>query len=107
MNQNWKEFLTIDIAPGENRRIAWADKVGGFLDLMSASPCAGEGYVHGQESRLKDVLEVSGRTIRSRNLCHVQVLPGEVAFFQGKGRRNQEYSAARASHGSRCFLDRA
>jgi len=84
MNQNWKEFLTIDIAPGENRRIAWADKVGGFLDLMSASPCAGEGYVHGQESRLKDVLEVSGRTTRSRNLCHVQVLPGEVAFSKEK-----------------------
>jgi glycogen debranching enzyme len=84
MNQNWKEFLAIDIAPGENRRIAWADKIGGFLDLMSASACAGEGYVHGQETRLKDVLEVSDRTIRSRNLCHVQVLPGEAAFFTEK-----------------------
>ncbi len=80
MSQNWREFLAIDIAPGENRRIAFADKVGGFLDLMSASPCAGEGYVYGQEIRLKDVLGVSDGTLCARTLCHVQVLPGEIAF---------------------------
>ncbi|MCE5256223.1 MAG: hypothetical protein LLF89_05170, partial [Spirochaetaceae bacterium] len=83
------DFLTITLQPGTDRRIGWGDRERGYLDLMSASACAGDGYVRGQICRLKDLLTISGGRLQSRLGASLRVMPGEVEVETSSGGTGQ------------------
>ncbi|MCX7655050.1 MAG: type I pullulanase [Treponemataceae bacterium] len=79
-------FLKSPIPQASWRRIAWADREQGYIDIIPYMYGKGEGYVRGSLCRLKDILWVDGGG-RPHHADEIVVRPGEIELSRTTGER--------------------
>ena len=72
--------LSYTIHPRSRRRISWADREQGYIDLFSDQFAAGAGYVRGTVCRMKDLALCAGKRLLPRSETSCTVVPGEIGF---------------------------
>lgn len=77
---NFINALHYFIPAGSSRRIAWADQIGGYIDIYSSEFGKGAGYVHGNYCRLKDLTIPDKEGLPTFKQRSLSVIPGEISI---------------------------